>query len=91
VISISVLFNLVVLLAKVRSSRLCLKHGGPDDDDNANRKPRPALVPWAIELLGTVAYLCLYIASTIDTSDEWSWRRKIMLKTYASVGTLVAL
>jgi len=84
ILAVSVLFNLLVLLVKVRSNRL----SSSNDDD---QKRCPSLIVWTIEILGVAAFFSLYIASTIDIADNNNWWQPTLLMAYASIGTLVAL
>ncbi len=50
----------------------------------------PSVILLAIECLGVVAFVVLYVITTMDTAEN-SWRDSVMIKTYASIGSLVAL
>ncbi|KAJ9616744.1 hypothetical protein H2200_000463 [Cladophialophora chaetospira] len=83
IFAVSILFNFFVLLAKVRSRRLSLK----TDDE----KQCPSRFVLGIDILGVLAFLSLYVCSTIETAtrDTWDWAPKLLM-AYASIGTLVA-
>jgi hypothetical protein len=86
ILGVSIIFNMLVLLSKVRPSRLKLTN------DDVERQC-PSLLVLGIDSLGVLAFLSLYVCSTIDTataSDGWR-RPPVLLMAYASIGTLVAL
>ena len=82
---ISILFNLLVSLRRIRARRSRPNIGN-------HEKQCPSLIILAIDSLGVLAFLSLYVCSTIDTvtRSRWGWA-PIVLMAYASIGALVAL
>ncbi|ETI23996.1 hypothetical protein G647_05803 [Cladophialophora carrionii CBS 160.54] len=85
ILGVSVIFNMLVLLSKVRPHRLALTN------DDVHRRS-PSLLVWGTDSVGVLAFLSLYVCSTIETiSRDGGWRHlPVLLMAYASIGTLVA-
>lgn len=89
IFAVSILFNLSVLLANARRRRVRVRL----DMDNEEKKC-PSFVVMGMDFLGVLAFLSLYVCSTIETANNngWRWdRAPTLLMAYASFGTLVAL
>ena len=84
VFCLSLLFNLAVLRRKGTKS---LQRGLRLETDDEKVK-RPSLIALAVEVLGVVAFVVLYVLSTIQTANSYY---KTLMKAYASIGALVAL
>ncbi|KAJ9614089.1 hypothetical protein H2200_002225 [Cladophialophora chaetospira] len=88
---ISLVFNLFVLLPKTRSKRLKLSRR------DGHEKPCPSLIILATDVLAVLAFLSLYISSTISITGQprprggwsWSWGPTLIM-VYASIGGLTA-
>ncbi|OCT50179.1 hypothetical protein CLCR_07573 [Cladophialophora carrionii] len=85
ILGVSIIFNMLVLLSKVRPHRLALTN------DDVHRQS-PSLLVWVTDGVGVLAFLALYVCSTIETASRDSlWNGvPVLLMTYASIGTLVA-
>lgn len=89
IFAVSILFNLSVLLANAKHRRVRVRL----DMDNEEKKC-PSFVVMGVDFLGVLAFLSLYVCSTIETARNHSWRwhsAPTLLMAYASFGTLVAL
>ncbi|EXJ62144.1 hypothetical protein A1O7_02577 [Cladophialophora yegresii CBS 114405] len=86
ILGVSIIFNMLVLLSEARPKRPTLT----DDDVH---KQSPSLLVWGTDGVGVLAFLALYVCTTIETADrDGGWRRMpVLLMAYASIGTLVAL
>lgn len=84
ILAVSTVFNLftacLAVCRRLRRSR------SPFDDIRC-----PSLIILAIDTLGVMAFLVLYVCATIETANagSWSWK-PVMQMTYASIGGLVA-
>lgn len=83
IFAISILFNLGSILANPISSRLRLKE---------NKPVSPYLPALALEFVGTVTFLILYILAVVVVLDGEYWQTDLtFIHAYATVGALVAL
>lgn len=82
---ISLLFNLVMILAEGRETRIKLKNGEP---------VRPNMVALGIEIFGTAALFVMYVISLVDTLDwDYNWwsGSETFVHAYAGVTGMIAL
>ncbi|OQV06371.1 hypothetical protein CLAIMM_10942 [Cladophialophora immunda] len=88
VLAISALYNLFVILLRIRQKRPRWSDNNRDGDGEVRC---PSIVQLAIDTLGVLAFLVLYVCSTIETATIGSWRwPPTMLMAYSSIGALVA-
>ncbi|KIW70474.1 hypothetical protein PV04_02741 [Phialophora macrospora] len=85
ILGVSVIFNMLVLLSKVRPRRPKLTN------DDVERQC-PSMLVLGLDILGVLAFLSLYVCSTIETAgrDNYWGRAPVLLMAYASIGNLVA-
>ncbi|KIY02209.1 uncharacterized protein Z520_02347 [Fonsecaea multimorphosa CBS 102226] len=89
VLAISLLYNLFVILLRIRQKRPRWSDNNRDGDEDIRC---PSIFQLAIDTLGVLAFLVLYVCSTIETATMGSWRwPPTMLMAYSSIGALVAL
>ena len=85
VLAVSFIFNSFVLLSTDGLTR---------SKSDTDKTKCPSLIVLSIEILGVMAFLVLYVVTTIETAkdDYWGYssRPRVMM-TYASIGGLVAL
>ncbi|EXJ68353.1 uncharacterized protein A1O5_08145 [Cladophialophora psammophila CBS 110553] len=90
VFGISILYNLGVILLRLRQKRPRWN----DDNNNDGREDIrcPSVFQLTIDALGVLTFLVLYVCSTIETATRGSWLwSPTMMMSYSTIGALVAL
>jgi len=90
VFGISLLFNVTILGLKFNTSRQRRWRSQYNEDEDVKC---PSLLALAVELLGVVVFLVMYVCSTIETArtSPWGyWVASPLMMAYASIGALVA-
>ncbi|EXJ87304.1 hypothetical protein A1O3_04263 [Capronia epimyces CBS 606.96] len=84
--AVSIVFNILVVLLTVGQRQLRLNTAGDPQC--------PSLIILAIETLGVMAFLVLYVCTTINAAAGGRYyydEPSVMMLSYASIGALVAM
>ena len=88
ILFVSLIFNAIVLLARIPRG----KAKGLDLSDDEALEKCPSLFVLSADAFGVLAFVVLYVASTMWTAHASWWNGPpVLLLAYASIGTLVAL
>ncbi|KIW89938.1 uncharacterized protein Z519_09368 [Cladophialophora bantiana CBS 173.52] len=88
VFGISILYNLGVILLRLRQKRPTWN----DNNDGREDIRCPSVFQLTIDALGVLTFLVLYVCSTIETATRGSWQwNPTMMMSYSTIGALVAL